>query len=130
MLEVLVVYSWDDVVSQMRYERMRRILRYGPFRFEQCFALPNPDEETRSETIVASVSEEIDRLQPDILLVHTGAAYHQNPEEYAKAFIDIHSKYPNLRLGLERRRAEPSMRDLEIFEISEEMRSIENTVFP
>jgi hypothetical protein len=130
MLKVLVVYSWDDGISQRRYEHLRRALREAPFQFEQCFALSSSEEMTRSDTISIRVSKAIDQYQPNVLLIHTGAAYQQDPQEYATAILAIHSKYSNLRLGLERRWAAPDLLDTKLFEESDEMQGIERAFFP
>lgn len=129
MLKVLVVYSWDDDTSQMRYEHLRGALRKAPFQFEQCFALPAPRHETTSDMVIAMISRAIDQFEPDLLLIHTGAAYNRNPEQYSEAVLQIHKLYPTLRLGLERRYALQSLKDSGMFEISDEMQSIESTFF-
>ena len=75
------------------------------------------------------VSRAIEEYQPDVLLVHTGAAYHRDPGQYAGAITKVHEKYPSLRLGLERRFADPSFASDKMFEKSNEMTSIEEAIF-
>ncbi|KAF0221544.1 MAG: hypothetical protein FD174_313 [Geobacteraceae bacterium] len=129
MLKILVVFSWDDDISEKRYRRIRRVLRGAPFLFEQCFATPSPEANTDAETIIARVSRAIETYHPDVLLIHTGAAYDRGPEEYVKAVSQIHEKYPRIRLGLERCFAEQQLVQLGLFEESSEMHSIEQAIF-
>jgi hypothetical protein len=129
MLKVLVVYSYDDDTSQMRYTLLRDALRKAPFEFEQCFALPSSTHKTTKNIVNAMVSRAIDQFKPDVLLIHTGAAYSRGPEQYTEAVIQLHQNYPNLRFGLERRYAQPDLKYLALFEMSDEMQSIERAFF-
>lgn len=37
-LRILIIFSWDDDISQRRYERMKREKRLARYEFEQRFA--------------------------------------------------------------------------------------------
>jgi len=128
MMKVLVVYSWDDDISQRRYARMKGIASRSGYDFDQCFAVPSPRTPPTPNGVTNMISAAVDQFQPDVLLIHTGAAYHQVPDAFSEAARRIHHKYPGLRLGFEHR-PHLDLGNLSVFETSEEMTRIEQTFF-
>jgi hypothetical protein len=127
---VLVIFSWDDEISQNRHERMRQDQRLMPYEFHQRFALPSPQTSPNENLLHAMISRAIETVQPDVLLIHTGVAYDRSPEAFAKCLLRIRADYPTLRLGLQRQRGDAALLSrLGIFEESKEMQTIENDFF-
>lgn len=127
LTRVLVIFSWDDDVSQNRYERMRQDQRLRPYEFHQRFALPSPHTRPNTDLLYAMISTAVENVQPDVLLIHTGAAYHRSPESFAKCLLRLRGNYPTLRLGLQRHQdAAEFLERLGIFEESKEMLTIES----
>lgn len=127
-MKVLVAYSWDDDISQRRYARMKEIASRAGYDFEQCFAVPQPRIVPTPDLVNKMISSAVDQFHPDVLLIHTGAAYHRAPDAFSEAVRQIHRKYPDLRLGFEHQ-PEVQLADLSVFERTEEMASIERTFF-
>ena len=94
MQKVLVVYSWDDATSQRRYQHHRQDPNIQAYNFEQCFALASPGQRPEAENIFSRVSMAIDSFGPDVVLMHTGAAYHREPQELISCFIRLKEVYP------------------------------------
>ncbi len=129
-MRVLVIFSWDDDTSQARHERMRQDRRLKSYDFHQRFALPSPRTQPEVNGLFAMISTAIEKVKPDVLLIHTGAAYHRSPQAYAKCLLRIRETYPTLRLGLERRGDDAgALERLGIFEQSKEMKAIESDFF-
>jgi hypothetical protein len=122
---ILILYSWDDQISQNRLAAQISSPLLHDYTFEHCFALENEHEIPDITSIVERVCREIDIFKPDTLLLHTGAAFHREPEVFFKAFDLIYERYPQLRMGLERR----GRFSAPIFEESEEMKEVEELFF-
>jgi hypothetical protein len=127
-MKVLVVYSWDDDISQNRYTILRPIARRAGYDFIQCFAVPHPRRIPTATLVAEMITSAVKQHHPDVLLIHTGAAYHRSPEAFTEAIRQIHQRYPALRLGIERRFG-AELGSLSFFEQSEEMHNIEQTFF-
>jgi len=127
-MKVLVAYSWDDDISQRRFARMQGIASRAGYDFEQCFAVPSPRILPTPDIVTDMICASVDQFRPDVLLIHTGAAYHRAPDAFSEAVRRIHRQYPSLRLGFEHR-TKVELADLSFFETSEEMASIERTFF-
>ena len=129
MHRVLVVYSWDDDISQMRYERMAAIAPKAGIAFEQCFAVARPAATVKAAALFKRIATAIDRFKPEILLIHTGAAFRSAPGEFAHCLQRVHDTYPTLWLGYERRYAPPLLAELNIFDNSAPTQHAERVFF-
>jgi hypothetical protein len=124
------MYSWDDYISEHRWHIISTSPRTTDFDVRQCFALSDENSHTSTEQLTERITASITEHQPEVLLVHTGAAFKRQPEIFISALTQIHETYPPLRLGFE-----PDPRYLEIcltsglFEDSEDMRRIEELFF-
>jgi len=70
-MKVLIIFSWDDDVSQARHERMRQDRRLKSYDFHQRFALPSPRAKPEADVLFAMISTAIDKVKPDVLLSRT-----------------------------------------------------------
>src|ERR1043166_1308877 len=102
-LKVLVLFSWNDDISERRYHLMREDRRLARYDFEQMFALASSDETPEASILIDRISEALDEIRPDVLLIHTGAAFHRAPEVFAATIRTIATSYSHLRLGYEHR---------------------------
>jgi hypothetical protein len=128
-VKILVIFSWDDDTSARRHELMRSDSRLAKYDFEQAFAVPSPKTRPEARLLAIRISEAIDEFKPDVLLLHTGAAFHRAPHEFATCTREIQRRYSYLRFGYERRATTAAFDDLDIFEQSDEMDLIEQDFF-
>lgn len=129
MQRVLVVYSWDDDISQMRYARMAAIAPNAGIAFEQCFAVARPAATVKAAALFERIATAIEQFKPAILLIHTGAAFQSAPDQFAQCLQRLHKTYPALRLGYERRYAPPLLSELDVFDDSEPTQHAERVFF-
>jgi hypothetical protein len=129
MKRVLVVYSWDDDISQMRYNRMCAITPTAHIAFEQCFAVSRPMAKVKASALFERIATAIQQFNPEILLIHTGAAFQSAPDEFVECLGRLHKVYPRLRLGYERRHDPSQLSELDVFDNSEDTQHVERVVF-
>lgn len=133
-MRVLVIFSWDDDISKRRQARVRHDPRLESYDFHQGFALPSPSKLPESNELFQEISTAIETTKPEVLLIHTGAAYDRSPQAFADALRRIRETYPILRLGYQHPASHRRMRErrrifLErpgIFEPSNEVTVVEN----
>jgi hypothetical protein len=125
MPKVLILYSWDDEISQKRLAAQRSSPYLGGYDFEHSFALKNESDKIEEELIFQRTIDALDSFRPDVLLLHTGAAFHRDPEAFFRIAEKIHDHDHSLRLGIESRGRWGG----EVFEDSEEMHQLEDLFF-
>jgi len=129
-MRVLVMYSWDDDISEMRWHRNTSDPELAHFEIAQCFALPSEGAAVHGPSVARRLATAIEDFQPDVVLIHTGAAFRRSPSAFVECVQLVKAKYANLRLGYERRsRGFPAFEELNAFETSPEIADIERRFF-
>ncbi len=100
---VLILYSWNDDISQRRLQLMSRSPLVADIAFEHCFALLHEGEKISPPELVKRVSKHIESFNPTLFLVHTGAAFHHDPDLFVNALPQLKKKHRKLRFGCEHR---------------------------
>jgi hypothetical protein len=128
---VLILYSWNDDVTERRFEAMHESPMLEGIVFEHCLALKSEEEVINSSVLVGRVSKYIEFFEPSIFLLHTGAAFHQHREMFLNALPLLKQLHKNLRFGYERRFWERSddLVSTGVFDDSPEIREVEELFF-
>ena len=100
---ILIMYSWDDFISQRRYRIISESPLMRQFNVRQCFALDYDGDTTSESELTQRLDIAFKKWLPEIFLMHTGVAFKRNHEIFLSALAMIHSKYPTVRLGFEPR---------------------------
>jgi len=130
VLKVLVMYSWDDDTSKRRWEWLSKGADLQGIVLSQCFALNSSKETVSSDRVCQRLVAAIENLHPDIVLIHTGAAYHRAPSAFAEVARTISGSYPNIRLGFERRYDDSgTLESTGVFDRSEDTINAERMLF-
>ena len=103
---VLILYSWNDDISEDRHFAMKASPLVEHIPFEHCFALEHEGEEITAEELVQRVSSSIESFKPTVFLFHTGMAFRQRPEVFVKALPRLKERHKDLRFGYERRQGQ------------------------
>ena len=100
---VLILYSWDDEISQRREKSQRASPSLQHLDFRHCFALQHPGETVTVDILERRISEGVSEYAPDIVLLHTGAAFHAAPAVFLQAFERLSHTHEDVSLGAEDR---------------------------
>lgn len=127
---VLLLYSWDDDISQRRWHIISRSPRIQDINVNQTFALLDRGEAVTPEILSERIQRAVLEHKPDVLLMHTGTAFRRQPAVFLSAFGTLRTVFPALRLGFELRPGfEELCRGSGVFEDSPEMHEIEHLLF-
>ncbi len=129
-MTVLIMFSWDDDISEMRWKRIQSNEYAREFNVHQCFAVESAATTAESENVYFNLRTAIDAVRPDVVLIHSGLAFVRAPHAFREAVCRIHSDFPQVRLGFEKDRDSSNvLGDTKVFEVSPEMSRIEHIFF-
>lgn len=128
--KVLIVYSWNDLISKNRSTIMNNSPLLKSYKMKHVYALNFPEERIKKEKIYNRISKEIELFSPDIILLHIGTAFYNNPYVFINIFEKFKNKFSNIRFGIEKQsNTAHYYNDIDIFEESKEMAEIETLFF-
>lgn len=151
---ILILESINDKLSRDRAEILAHAPWLKEFTIDHCYAVSPTEEDLEEATkflgprIMAELSvwesqgspvdyqdflrmleEKISEFQPDIVLLHTGVAFHRHSELFLKALTEVKKRHPQLKLGYQYRPSDAYLDELPLFDRDETTKSIEREVF-
>lgn len=126
---ILILYSWDDDVSQRRIELLRSSQITVNLEINQCFAMKGRHDTPEQSFIYNSLKDAVDIYNPSVILLHTGLAFQRDPASFVEAIRKIRTLFSTIKLGIEERPFSLELRESNLFDRSDFVKNIESIIF-
>ena len=130
MKKVMLISSWYDDIT----ERRHKIMAESPYlkEYEICHsnAVPSRHAHVTVEELFNRITNDIVLNKPNVVLMHTGASYMQQPDIFKECFQKIKKEYPDIKFGVEHNTvSDEELNSFNVFDISDEIKTIEDAIF-
>jgi hypothetical protein len=130
MKRVMLISSWYDEIVEKRHTVMATSPLLKPYFLIHSNASSYPFSKVSVDELYNRISTDINNNHPDIILLHTGAAFCMQPEVFKICFQKLKKEYSKIRFGIEPGNiSEEEISSLKIFDNSPEMKNIEDLFF-
>lgn len=140
MTKILFVDSVDDSITKRRHRILASDPRLGGYELHYFYAavltseqeavlaagMP-PDLTLVEEELAKRLDNEIQSVEPQFLLLHTGFVFRRFPSVFFRVFAQLKEKYPTCRFGIQPR--EGLTIDQAAFHQTEEVIKLQRLVF-
>jgi len=130
--KVLIVNSVNDFITERRIERLISNPLTANFEIFHSYALRDLNEKATLNEMTFRIELGIKSFQPEYVIFHTGASFHNQPDIYQKCVINLKQKYDNIKFGYEPRLSNECVNyfdNLEIFDKDKKTSEIIRVLF-
>ena len=99
---ILIIYSWEDKISINRMDLILKSQIAKDNIIDYFYAFNEPMVKVPNLKLFNKLDDKIRLFKPSIILLHTGGAFHIEPELFVNVIIQIKNKYPLIEYGRER----------------------------
>ena len=139
-IKILFVESVDDAITRRRHRLLAadpRLTRYQLYYFYAITLTPEeqsmlelgiaPDLMLVREELAMRLEQEIQKVDPQFVLLHTGFVFRRFPSVFFAVFTELRNKYRNCSFGLQPR--EGLKIDEDAFDQTEEIANLQRLIF-
>ena len=99
--KVLIVYSINDLITQNRIEHLNSSPQTEDYEIFYTFARRELDFESSLKELIFRIRLPIKSYNPDYVIFHAGAAFHQQPKDFQQVVITLKKEYKDIKFSYE-----------------------------